>query len=109
MKEDYFVDQEHVEVTQRLECFPQNSPPSSSPVNGKTHTARGGEWYLENRGSRKHFIQSRNLGSLYEESRSLVFSAFISVSKSRIFYPSSQSPGFVILAESLSQKIARVP
>ena len=28
MKEDYFVDQEHVEVTQRLECFPQNSPPS---------------------------------------------------------------------------------
>ena len=38
MKEDYFVDQ-HVEVTQRLECFPQNSPPSSSQVNGKTHTA----------------------------------------------------------------------
>ena len=23
-----FVDQEHVELTQRLECFPQNSPPS---------------------------------------------------------------------------------
>ena len=39
MKEDYFVDQEHVEVAQRLECFPQNSPPSSSQVNGKTHTA----------------------------------------------------------------------
>ena len=44
MKEDYFVDQEHVEVTQRLECFPQNSPPSSSQVNGKTHTAPPYVW-----------------------------------------------------------------
>ena len=69
---------------------------------------RGGEWYLENRGSRKLFIQSRNLGNLYEESSSLVFSAFISVSKSQIFYPSSRSLGFVIIAESLDQKIARV-
>ena len=71
---------------------------------GEISHIRGGEWYLENRGSRKLFIQSRNLGSLYEESRSLVFSAVISVSKSRIFYPSSQSLGFVILAESLSQE-----
>ena len=55
---------------------------------------RGGEWFLENRGSRKLFIQSRNLGILYEGSRSLVFSVFISVSKSRIFYASSRSLGF---------------
>ena len=38
---------------------------------------RGGEWYLEKRGSRKIFSGSRNLGSVYDKSRSLVFSWFV--------------------------------
>ena len=38
---------------------------------------RGGEWYLEKRGSRKILSGSRNLGSVYDKSRSLVFSWFV--------------------------------
>ena len=34
---------------------------------------RGGEWYLEKRGSRKILAGSRNLGSVFDKSRSLVF------------------------------------
>ena len=37
---------------------------------------RGGEWYLENRGSRNILVRSGNLGSLFDESRSLVFCFF---------------------------------
>ena len=38
---------------------------------------RGGEWYLEKRGSQKILSGSRNLGSVYDKSRSLVFSWFV--------------------------------
>ena len=38
---------------------------------------RGAEWYLEKRGSRKILAGSRNLGSIFDKSRSLVFSWFI--------------------------------
>ena len=34
---------------------------------------RGGEWYLEKRGSRKILAGSRNLGNVFAKSRSLVF------------------------------------
>ena len=37
---------------------------------------RGGEWYLENSGSRKFVFQSRNLGEVLNESRNLVFVCF---------------------------------
>ena len=41
---------------------------------GLIHTHHmGGEWYLEKRGSRKIFAGSGNLGSIFDESRSLVF------------------------------------
>ena len=38
---------------------------------------RGGEWYLEKRGSRKILAGSRNLGSVFDKSRSLVFAWFV--------------------------------
>ena len=38
---------------------------------------RGGEWYLEKRGSWKILSESQNLGSVYDKSRSLVFSWFV--------------------------------
>ena len=38
---------------------------------------RGAEWYLEKRGSRKILAGSRNLGSVFDKSRSLVFSWFV--------------------------------
>jgi len=44
--------------------------------------SRGGEWYPENRGCRKFLIPSRNLGSFSDESRSLVFHVFLSISES---------------------------
>ena len=55
-----------------------------------------------------HFSSSLEISAAF--TKSLVFSAFISASKSRIFYPCSRSLGFVIniIAESLDQKIARV-
>ena len=43
---------------------------SSKPLK---HSIRGGEWYLEKRGSRKILAGSRNLGSVFDKSRSLVF------------------------------------
>ena len=39
--------------------------------------SRGGEWYLEKRGSRKILAGSRNLGSVFDKSRSLVFAWFL--------------------------------
>ena len=71
------------------------------------YSLRGGEWYPENRGSRKLFIGSRNLGSFCDESRSLVFHVFLSVSESRIFFAKSRSLGFAFLAEVLRQKLSR--
>ena len=41
------------------------------------HFSRGGEWYLEKRGSRKIFAGSRNPGSVFDKSRSLVFAWFV--------------------------------
>ena len=38
---------------------------------------RGGEWYLEKRGSRKILAGSRNLGSVFDKSRSLIFVWFV--------------------------------
>ena len=38
---------------------------------------RGGEWYLEKCGSRKILAGSRNLGNVFDKSRSLVFSWFV--------------------------------
>ena len=40
-------------------------------------SVRGGEWYLKKGGSRKILSGSRNLGSVYDKSRSLVFSWFV--------------------------------
>ena len=37
---------------------------------------RGGEWYLEKRGSRNILAGSRNLESVFDNSRSLVFAWF---------------------------------
>ena len=37
---------------------------------------RGGEWYLEKLGSQKILAGSRNLGSIFDKSRSLIFSWF---------------------------------
>ena len=68
---------------------------------------RGGEWYPENRGSRKFLIRSRNLGDFCDESWSLVFHLFLSVSKSRIFFARSRSLRFASLAEILRQKLSR--
>ena len=38
---------------------------------------RGGEWYLEKRGSRKVLLGSRNLESVFDQSQSLVFAWFV--------------------------------
>ena len=38
---------------------------------------RGAEWYLEKLGSRNILAGSRNLGSVFDKSRSLVFSWFV--------------------------------
>ena len=43
----------------------------------KKYCIRGGEWYLEKPGSRKILAGSRNLGSVFEKSRSLIFSWFV--------------------------------
>ena len=47
-------------------------------MTGMTRTTRrGAEWYLEKCGSRKILAGSRNLGSVCDKSRSLVFSWFV--------------------------------
>ena len=57
---------------------------------------RGGEWYLEKRGSRKILAGSRNLGSVFDKSRSLVFSWFaFTFFESRNFSPKSLRLGFL--------------
>ena len=58
--------------------------------------SRGGEWYLEKRGSRKILAGSRNLGSVFDKSRSLVFAWFVfTFFESRIFLPKSLALGFL--------------
>ena len=57
---------------------------------------RGGEWYREKRGSRKILAGSRNLGSVFDKSRSLVFSWFVfTFFESRNFSPKSLGLGFL--------------
>ena len=73
-----------------------------SPVSKNIHihtlyTKRGGEWYLEKRGSRKILAGSRNLGSVFDKSRSLVFSWFVfTFFESRNVSPKSLGLGFLI-------------
>ena len=60
------------------------------------HNARGGEWYLEKRGSRKILEGSRNLVSVFDKSRSLVFSWLVfTFFESRNFSPKSLGLGFL--------------
>ena len=60
------------------------------------HRVRGGEWYLEKRGSRKILAGSRNLGSVFDKSRSLVFAWFVfTFFESRNFLPKSLGLGFL--------------
>ena len=54
-----------------------------------------------------NLIGSGNLGSFWDESRSLVFHVFLSVSESQIFFARSWSLGFAFLAEVLWQKLSR--
>ena len=57
---------------------------------------RGDEWYLEKRGSRKILAGSRNLGSVFDKSRSLVFAWFVfTFFESRNFLPKSLGLGFL--------------
>ena len=61
-----------------------------------THSSRGGEWYLERRRSRKILTGSRNLGSVFDKSRSLVFAWFVfTFFESRNFLPKSLGLGFL--------------
>lgn len=52
-------------------------------------------------------IRSRNLGSFCDESRSLGFHVFPSVSESQIFFAGSRSLRFAFLEEVLWQKLSR--
>ena len=62
----------------------------------QTVIIRGGEWYLEKRGSRKILAGSQNLGSVFDKSRSLVFSWFaFTFFESRNFSPKSLGLGFL--------------
>ena len=57
---------------------------------------RGGKWYLKKRGSRKILAGSRNLGSVFDKSQSLVFSWFaFTFFESRNFSPKSLRLGFL--------------
>ena len=60
--------------------------------------SRGGEWYLEKHESLKILAGSRNLGNVFDESRSLVFSwffFFFPFFESRNFSPKSLGLGFL--------------
>ena len=57
---------------------------------------RGGEWYLEKRVSRKILAGSRNVGSVFDKSRNLVFAWFVfTFFESRNFLPKSFGLGFL--------------
>ena len=71
----------------------KNSKQEHSVNNNKN---RGGEWHLEKRGSRKILAGSRNLGNVFDKSRSLVFSWFVfTFFESRNFSPKSLGLGFL--------------
>ena len=60
------------------------------------HYSRGGKWYLEKRQSRKILAGSRNLGSVFDKSRNLVFAWFVfTFFESRNFLPKSLGLGFL--------------
>ena len=60
------------------------------------HSIRGGEWYLEKRGSRKILAGSQNLKSVFDKSRSLVSAWFVfTFFESRNFLPKSLGLGFL--------------
>ena len=62
----------------------------------KRDHVRGGEWYLEKHGSRKILAGSRNLGSAFDKSRSLVFAWFVfTFFQSLNFFPKSLGLGFL--------------
>ena len=63
---------------------------------GGSDNYRGGEWYLEKRGSRKILAGSRNLRNVFDKSRSLVFSWFaFTFFESQNFSPKSPGLGFL--------------
>ena len=71
-------------------------PLRSSLASRLPSLARGGEWYLERRRSRKILTGSRNLGSVFDKSRSLVFAWFVfTFFESRNFLPKSLGLGFL--------------
>lgn len=57
-------------------------------------------------GSRKLFIRYRSFDSLCEEPRSLIYSAFVSVSKSRMF---ALGLGFSIKSLGVSRQVSDFP
>ena len=60
------------------------------------YICRGGERYIEKRGSRKILAGSRNLGSVFDKSRSLVFAWFVfTFFECRNFLPKSLGLGFL--------------
>ena len=68
----------------------------TTPENTIKYHNRDGEWYLEKRGSRKILAGSRNLGSVFDKSRSLVFAWFVfTFFESRNFLPKSLGLGFL--------------
>ena len=55
-------------------------------------SSRGGEWYHEKHGFRKILAGSRNLGSIFDKSRSLVFVWFVfTFSVSKLFTKESRA------------------
>ena len=58
---------------------------------------RGGEWLLQNRGSRKILARSRNLGGFCVVSNSRLAGAF-SVSESQIFFPQGLGVSRILLS-----------
>ena len=67
---------------------------------------RGGEWYLENVGLGKILTGSRNLGSIFDKSGSLVFAWFVfTFFESRNFLPKSLGLGFLTRI-SASQRVS---
>ena len=62
----------------------------------KNISFRGGEWYLEKRGSRKILVGSRNIESIFDQSRSLVLAWFVfTFFESRNFLPKSLGVRFL--------------
>ena len=65
-------------------------------VDNGAHRWRGGEWYLEKRGSRKILPGSWNLGGVFAKSQSLVFAWFdFTFFESWNFLPKSLRLGFL--------------